>query len=179
GFDSQALWLHNLTVAWIARELAEASFFMEAGAVMLAGLLHDLGFLLLATRLKEELEKILAQVNEETSFAQVEADLGLSHCAIGAVLAESWGLPDIHLAAVRDHHNPLTPGPCRNTTCMVALAEVLSHKLGYGLKEESPEFDYESALKASNLTQSRLKATYKMAAERLPALQDGWLTLMG
>ncbi len=74
----------------------------------MAGLLHDIGKMLIAANLPDNFKEILEIVNEkELSFSDAEYQvLGATHAEIGAYLLGLWGLPDSIIEAVAFHHVP-------------------------------------------------------------------------
>jgi putative nucleotidyltransferase with HDIG domain len=78
GFDPKALWLHSLTVATAARELAAELRFNDGGVCFTAGLLHDMGKIALAKIEPEKLAKVFASMRDEgMSMADAEVKHGL------------------------------------------------------------------------------------------------------
>lgn len=177
GFDGQGLWLHSLAVSWTARELAEAAFHLDPGGVMLAGLLHDLGKLILASKFNEELTAILELSETGRPYYEAEEGLNLVHTEIGYLLAKAWSLPEICNVVIQNHHRPETKGPQQPAVCIAALADAIVKDLEIGLVQESREFDREKAAKSANLDDRRLNSVVKIAEERLPALQESWLRM--
>ena len=110
GFDLEALRMHMLTVGACAADLASYSGVSKAmvDASYLSGLLHDVGKLVLAAAMPEELEKILKRFNEtKQPLYNVEHEmLHISHAEIGAYLMGMWGLPDDVVLAIAFHHEP-------------------------------------------------------------------------
>jgi len=111
GFSIDSLWNHCIRTARLAREIAR----MEAGdsdvaeQAFAAGLLHDLGKLLLAANLPEPFRRAIALAREQQRPVwEAESQiLGVCHAELGACLLGIWGLPAPIVEAVALHHFPL------------------------------------------------------------------------
>lgn len=107
----KSLQQHSMTVAMLARQIAEAEGATEPQLVdyaFTAGLLHDLGKLLLAAKLPQKYEaafQLATQAGIELSKAELEI-FGATHAEVGAYLLGLWGLPSPIIEAVAFHHNP-------------------------------------------------------------------------
>lgn len=129
GFTVEALWNHSLGVGRLARAMARsenASLEMREECFT-AGLLHDLGKLLLAANQPDSLQQIAAREREgPLLLCDAEAAvLGTTHAEMGAWLAAIWGLPLAIVEAIALHHHPsrfLTGGFCPLTAVHVANA---------------------------------------------------------
>jgi putative nucleotidyltransferase with HDIG domain len=105
-----ALWEHSVEVGALARAITreEKSDGMAGEEALQAGILHDLGKLVLATSLPEEhaAAHTLA-VEQRLSLDRAETEvLGCNHAQIGAYVLGLWGLPDGIVEAVAYHHDP-------------------------------------------------------------------------
>jgi HD-like signal output (HDOD) protein len=142
-------------VACVARLLAEETAF--ADEAFLAGMLHEIGYLVLAQECGAELAAILAD-SERTGRPLVELEyerFGASHAEIGAYLLGLWGLPYSLVEAVARHH---TPSRVQQTDFDVLGVLVLAEALCDGPPGE-PGLDLEEYL-------ARLKAPYDMNEAR-------------
>ncbi len=115
-FSIEALWEHSQAVAELAGAiaLAERADDRLARESALAGLLHDIGRLTLASQLAGPYKEVLSRMRLEGLSAD-EAErqvLGTTHAEVGAYLLGLWGLPDGLVEAVAWHHNP---GGCPGT----------------------------------------------------------------
>jgi putative nucleotidyltransferase with HDIG domain len=110
GFDPQKEWEHAMVVATaaqdLARELGTPAALRESAFT--AGMLHDVGKLLLAANAPDAYSMILADAREsDKPLWQVEKeDLGFSHAEIGACMLGIWGTALPIVEAVAWHHQP-------------------------------------------------------------------------
>ena len=174
GFDGQGLWVHSLSVSWFARELSEKACYDSPGEVLVAGLLHDLGKLILSTHLNEELSQIIEKLDNGVPYHEAEEELGIPHALLGYILAKKWALPNIHLSAILYHHNPSADSYCSPSTCMIALADNMVKRLGFGLVHESRPIDVGYILKQTRLEENMIMEVTEKAKKALPKLVSGW-----
>jgi len=95
-----------------------------------AGLLHDIGKLVLMSRMPDQYLQIEREANEDgRELHELETQrLGANHGTVGACLLGMWGLPSVILEAVHGHHGLALDVPQRlNTARAVALADRLAH----------------------------------------------------
>jgi len=106
GFSVQQEQGHSLLCARISKRLLQDK--KAAEQAFIAGMLHDLGKLVLATRLPERIERVTdAGGGSERSSHLVEEEVfGVSHAEIGAYLLGLWGMPYPIVEAVANHHHP-------------------------------------------------------------------------
>ena len=143
GFQGKGLWTHSLAVASGARTLAKFlgknSEYREESFV--AGLLHDIGKILLSPYLSRLDKDVFGQgvplVEAETAL------LGIDHQEAGAKLAQKWNLTPLVKEVVEDHHSFPKPGSYQETVSTVRLANLFAHRMGVGKKERGPAMEEE------------------------------------
>jgi len=108
----EKFWRHSLATAVCCRLLARkvrAKGVVDADAAFSAGLLHDVGKMVISCFLPEENKKLIAWKAEngpvDDAYAENQA-LGFNHAAIGGFLAEQWKLPSKLRDAITHHHQP-------------------------------------------------------------------------
>ncbi len=110
GFDIERLWHHSMAVGAMAKRLAETEQLpvREADEAFTAGLLHDVGKLILAGGLPDTYQQVLTESKKQNiPIWQVEEQIfGASHAEVGAYLLGLWGLPTSIVEAVAWHHRP-------------------------------------------------------------------------
>lgn len=145
AIDVGKFWEHSLLTGAIARSLAverEANFVEET---FIAGLLHDMGRIVLSQKLTAEFEKVRI-VKEKAGLSQLAAEqsvLKLTHGDIGGWLARKWNLPLPYVEVMRLHHfpaeivknDPPSQSDTTNLICIVHAADALSK----GLKDGKPD----------------------------------------
>ena len=108
-FDLVAYWRHQLTVAMTVKLLAQETKHPDPDNLFTAGLLHDLGKMIVAMHAPEDWTAIAALRKEKgMAFHKAEdAWWGIEHGVVGALVLKSWNLPlDLH-EPVNWHHAPL------------------------------------------------------------------------
>ncbi len=133
-FEMEGFWKHSMGCAHAARILATRKGFESPDAAFTAGLLHDVGKLVLLTRCPEDfLQAVQVAHDQQVSLREAEeARLGITHDQVGAMLAERWGLPEILAEAMACHHcSPGRPGR-DDLPGIVGLGDRLVHDLTIG-----------------------------------------------
>lgn len=105
-----SLWRHSIMVATAAKRTIELETAdpQAADHAFMAGLLHDVGKLVLAVNLSAEYSEVIDRAKAERiglHEAETEA-LGATHAEVGAYLLGIWGLPDTIVMATAHHHSP-------------------------------------------------------------------------
>lgn len=110
-FQISRLWDESMKTGSLAREVAKAqgcaSFEIEQSYT--AGLLHDIGILILATNCADLFGVMLAKAgdNKATLWEVEQSEMGVTHAELGAYLLGVWGLSDSIVEAVAYHHRPI------------------------------------------------------------------------
>lgn len=128
-FRHRDFWRHTLTTALIARGLAR-SIGMDAEVAFTAGLLHDIGVLVLATQYPAEFGMALryARLHDLSLLGAERAVLDVDHCVAGDVLAQHWRLPTAMARAIAEQHAPLPDADGKPSLAdLVHVADALAH----------------------------------------------------
>lgn len=162
SFSLDALATHSWTTGVMARGVAqmERSDLKVLEQCFLAGLLHDIGQLILAFGLREEYSAVLAKAqNENRPVWQVEQEFfGATHADVGAYLLALWGLPDPIVIAVAMHHKlARCPAPEFSTALAVHVADVFAHE-NFTTNTEVPPPAFDTAQLTSRGFGGRLEA---------------------
>jgi len=109
-FSAEALWAHLMKCGDLARTIMRREHvgFTESEDAFTAGMLHDMGMLMLADSLPNEFEKALALAEaEKIPLPAAELEIfGATHTGLAAYLFGLWGLPAAIVEAVAFHHTP-------------------------------------------------------------------------
>ncbi len=133
GIDLDSLWTHSWETGRIARQIAtfEKRPGEEIETAFTAGLLHDIGKLVLASGVPRTWKKILETASSEgmTLWQAEQQVLGTTHAEVGASLLATWGLSDQLVEAVAFHHHPEHSG-ASNFSALTAVyaANLLADK---------------------------------------------------
>ncbi|MGO8818801.1 MAG: HDOD domain-containing protein [Terriglobia bacterium] len=145
GFSLEKLQHHAQLTAHIAARLPVPKHLADIAVV--AGMLHDLGKLILAWKLSEHFEKVLAEALGEQCpvYTVEERQDGFSHAEIGAYLLGLWGLPYAVVEAVALHHGPnRVPHQNFDTISAVYAANLLAHEVEQSSSAEQAAYNLES-----------------------------------
>jgi putative nucleotidyltransferase with HDIG domain len=128
-FDEQLFWKHSLGVALAAKAFA-GNVGINPDHAFTAGLLHDIGRLVLVTCFPEEYRVVVEATAGSDEFAVVveASKLGVDHAAVGACLAERWKFVPTVSDAVRYHHQQSRP-EAPLLVALVHVADVTAHAL--------------------------------------------------
>jgi putative nucleotidyltransferase with HDIG domain len=131
GIGRNELWEHSVTTAVAARVLAR-KLDGEENLAFTAGLLHDIGKLVLGTFLEGNQPSVLKETGAlGHSFLEAEkAILGAEHAEIGGRVLARWSFPENLVSAVWHHHHPAQARPYEQLAAYIHLGDIIAHCLG-------------------------------------------------
>ena len=125
------LWKHSLQVANLAKAIArhEGMDRKVQELAFLAGMLHDVGYLVLISAMPELMDTLRhMRSGDEPNWRIEQKHMNCSHAEIGGYLLGIWGLPNALVEAVVNHHQPgRQPGSELNLNIVVHVADALVH----------------------------------------------------
>jgi HD-like signal output (HDOD) protein len=137
--DSNAFWRHSLGCALVTQRMAKAIEYSEPEKAYMAGLIHDIGFLVNSVLYTEQFRECFRRASVERAPLHVveEQILGFTHCDTGQILCEHWGLSKDFSECARCHHDVSLLPAAGPLACLVHLSDLLCRMryLGYGYEE--------------------------------------------
>lgn len=127
GFDYYKFWLHCASVAEIGKILASRLRFRDVATIFTAGLIHDIGKILLAQYYPDEFSRAM-EIAEKENVAMTEAEcrvLGVDHATIGGWLADNWKLPGYLRKVIGYHHKFEELEDYRDEVAFISVANQL------------------------------------------------------
>ncbi len=138
-------WRHSLEAAIACRNIAEAVRYPRVEEAFVAGLLHDIGILVLEKSFSDKYRSVWKQVEAGGVLVDLEdAAWGTNHARVGQFLLEQWGIPTIICDAVGQHHNHFPPDATEPDFVLpqiVLLGNLISK---FSIANARPHLDYES-----------------------------------
>lgn len=128
-FSHIGFWRHAIGTAVCSRELA-AILGAHTDMAYTAGLLHDIGRLVLVTQFSAAYEGVLSRRHDQDcSLMQAERDvLSMDHAQVGQALALHWKFPQALKKAIEGHHSPKAE-PAGALSRIVLLGDAMAHAL--------------------------------------------------
>jgi HD-like signal output (HDOD) protein len=146
SFALRDFWYHSAATADLASGLCRRAFPERVDEAFTAGLLHDIGGLLLAVHAGDAFEECIHAARATgRPLEEVERErLGLDHGEVGAQAAKRWNLPPSLEAAIRFHDHPSEAGESGILAAVTRVAEVMAlrdHPDAWEYVGEAPEID--------------------------------------
>jgi putative nucleotidyltransferase with HDIG domain len=127
GVSADSVRLHAIAVQQMAVRLARELDHPDHDELITAGLLHDLGKLVLRHAYGDYSDAVLSAGGTPEQRIQSERELlGFDHAAVGGLVAQRWGLPQRLVVAIRNHHHDGSVGDAT----VLRLADMLVHYAG-------------------------------------------------
>ncbi|MGE5391452.1 MAG: HDOD domain-containing protein [Deltaproteobacteria bacterium] len=129
------LWKHSQCCAMAARLIARKAKIPALDLAYTAGLLHDIGKVILNRTMKDAYFDVVERASEgEIPFDQVENEiLGFTHAEVGSKVAAKWNLPDQMVEAIAFHHDPEKATINPKLTAIIHLADAICVAMGIGI----------------------------------------------
>lgn len=138
--NMDTFWRHGVFCGLIARALGRRARVLHPERLFVAGLLHDIGSLVLYHQVPDTMGKLLAEAagHEQRLYELELATFGYGHADVGGLLLECWSLPEALHDAVASHHCPEQARVAPLEARIVHVAEKLANHSGIGGYCEAP-----------------------------------------
>lgn len=165
-----SFWRHCIACGIIARSLAVYRRESNVERLFVAGMLHDVGQVVLATA-RPELSRELLETQRDTGMLYLYLErerLGFDHAELGGALLRKWKIPASIGEPVACHHNPGSAEQFRLETALIHLADIIcqSMELGHGAEAWVPPLD-ESAWDRLGLSPQMLGTVLKQSESQI------------
>jgi HD-like signal output (HDOD) protein len=131
-YNRENLWSHSVGVGVASRLVARVCGLSGCEEAYIAGLLHDLGLILIDQSLSRHFQKLIDSIDEKTPTYIVESRmLAFDHAMLGGFVARRWNFPDSVADAIAFHHQPWCyDGQHKELVNVVAVANYLCSRAG-------------------------------------------------
>ncbi|MEJ2640987.1 MAG: HDOD domain-containing protein [Desulfosarcinaceae bacterium] len=175
GFKASQFWTHSIGVAVMCRYLANRTKLAEPEEAFTAGLVHDLGKVVLINHFTEEFAALLARISadEITFYASEKSCDTYPHTLIGGHLAKRWMLPEALQTAIRHHHGGHTPATDNPLVDLVAVADSLINTIDNAAGHQFKREEIPAALREPIIAALKLRARwFPLVKEEVAAACD-------
>ena len=168
------LWEHSFGTAVAASALGRTLGMSGVEEASAAGLMHDIGKLVLASQLGSEYDRVIAYaIDEGIHIREAELKLlGVGHDTIGQWLVKRWRLPNSLAEPIALHHEPSQARSHADVTALVHMADHMIRGYGFGFAgDRTMPLLCEKAWKRLGLNERKLrKAVQKMHVDLQEAM---------
>lgn len=127
----ETFWRHSLRCAVIARTLAIHLREPNIERYFVAGLLHDIGYLIIYSQIPELGRQTLQHCAENSEIVYIveQEIIGFDHASVGAELLRRWDLPPAQVEAVAFHHTPSLARQHPKEAAVIHVANYLANTM--------------------------------------------------
>jgi len=167
-------WRHSVYTGLLARALAVRAHVLHPERLFVAGLMHDIGSLVLYHQRPDAMRDILlvAEGDEELLYQAELERFQFTHASIGGELMERWRLPPEMVQAVKWHHQPQRAEKASMEANILHIAGHLVNESGQGnfmgVPRSAPELP-QALLEVIGLNENELFFAFEEAAEQFPS----------
>jgi putative nucleotidyltransferase with HDIG domain len=183
-FPWRQFWRHCIAVALMAREITDLLQAQDDEIDYVAGLIHDVGKIVMASAFPEHFTEIYhnrAEMGGDLLHCEREV-LGVDHAELGGMYLRRQRLPEVFVEIVQYHHNPMTSRPQAHVTAAVHVADLLVRHTKIGDSGNKTEVAFDSWMDSpgwkilfphqTDAERSIAHASLNRSLERIPAILE-------
>lgn len=180
GFSRKLLWIHSLGVALTGKLIFRREFRMRGDDIFTAGILHDLGILIVDQFLRQNYHPVLEQVDKnKQNLRDAEMSiLGFSHEELGLRLMKGWSLPEDFCRVIRYAEQPELAGGDDirlAKTLYISNIACQNRQLGYIENPQASRNLYQECLAELDLSEPAIKVIMDdVKQEIIKMKEEGW-----
>jgi putative nucleotidyltransferase with HDIG domain len=184
-FRWRDFWQHCIGTAILTREILSAVYTPTDEVDYVAGLVHDVGKIAMASAFPEHFDRIYRKQSEEgRQGRELEREiLGIDHAELGALYLQNHNLPDVLIDTARYHHEPERAGHCPQVIAAVQIANLLVRHAKIGFSGDVEPASEDQCLAAtgwgilfpsqSESERAITRANWQRSLDRLPTILEG------
>ncbi|MGV8056961.1 MAG: HDOD domain-containing protein [Smithellaceae bacterium] len=169
------LYEHSLGCAIASRVLAQKKGLKEPEEISVAGLLHDIGKVILTLEFQKEYEAAMnnAQTKNISIFDAEKEQFNATHANVGSWLAEKWRFPRNLIDVIEFHHRPMLAKNAPLETAIVHMADILVRARGFGFAGENivPEIN-PAAFELLKLSEQDIRDVLRELEDNMESAED-------
>lgn len=173
GIAHGELWKHSVTTA-LAAEIMAKEYEEDASVAFTAGLLHDIGKVILSEALESVYQKVIdeTETNQQSLLEAEKKLIGVEHAELGGRLLALWKFPANLVAAVWSHHQPANAASFQRLASFVYLGNMIAHFMGFSYGHQAFAFRGRAeALKILEMSPDALPQYMIRTFERIEAVE--------
>lgn len=134
----ESFWKHSVACGLAARVIAGINRESNVERFFVAGLLHDIGRLIMYDRIPDLMDKAFSHAMRwPAPMFKIEQEIiGFDHASVGGALIEAWRLPGSLEEVVRYHHAPQNANRYHLESSVVHVADIIAHAMQFGSSGE-------------------------------------------
>ena len=185
-FPWREFWQHCIGVAVLTRDVLGFVQTQSDESDYVAGLVHDVGKIVMASAFPEHFVEIQRRLVEPQAGSLVESEtaiLGIDHAELGALYLKNHNLPEIMVESACFHHEPERASRHAPIVAAVQIADLLVRHAHIGNSGNTREVTEENCLSASgwgilfphssDAEKAIARASLKRSLDRLPTILEG------
>jgi putative nucleotidyltransferase with HDIG domain len=144
GLAERLLWEHAVAAGVASSIVAREVGGLRGEECFVAGLVHDVGKLLMHSNAEAQYQEVMRQVygDERETIEAERSVFGFDHAQVGSLVLSKWDLPQSLAAAIGAHHDPASaPDEVRSIAAVLQVADQMCLREGHGRRKPDPELD--------------------------------------
>ncbi|HIJ86193.1 MAG TPA: HDOD domain-containing protein [Desulfuromonadales bacterium] len=135
----ETFWKHNIACGILSRNIATYRREVNQERFFIAGMLHDIGFLVMCSAIPESVQEIVLERRDrnELKYVTEHQHLGFDHGAVGGALLAKWKIPLTISEPVACHHAPAEALRYPLEAATIHLADLICHTMGYSMADSA------------------------------------------
>ncbi len=180
GYTRLSLWRHSVAVALCSQLLYRREFTERGNNMYVAGLLHDIGIVIIDQFMHAEFREIMRHAREEQQNLThcEETRIGFDHAMLGGAIAENWEFPDEIRTAIAAHHHPDTVADTYAkiaSTLFVSNYAVQSNHIGYSDAQYGDQTAYQACLVRLGIQEKAVELIINEVEQEIRKMEKaGW-----
>lgn len=177
GYSRISLWKHSIAVALCSKLIFRREFFERGENMYVAGLLHDIGIIIIDQFLHTQFKEILKKSkSDKNNLLNTEKDvLGFNHTDIGSEIAKNWGFHEEIVMSIENHHYPERVDNEFSkivSTIFISDYACQSENIGYCDATDKNKTLFHKCLTKLNIKEKAIKLIIKNVKEEIKKMEE-------